>query len=337
MSRIHASVGGLNSAPYQSLELTAKGPLSVLVPSSGPLYSRVCNDRAKPKLLEWFRSVHELAVNRVKETFPRLKIVKVFLVMGQTLTKQYAATYQPEHGNCELRVQRHWTAPDSTSSGLNDPNTTSTTSVRTAIPPGELKLSTVNFKTRTPTFGYFVDEATAYDGFEIVTDRAMYSIFLEVYEIPSEKGYGLQTIFSKLGFGPKRHTAGITERQNIPPPNAKLTAPPQTGVQYGLRVLKEPTANSSNSPLIDIVFVHGLGGSSIGTWKHPKSGWVWPPELVREKHFRNLRISSFGYNANWENVLGTRNVLDIAGFATQLLDSLDAHYDKRGDVGNNKK
>jgi len=192
---------------------------------------------------------------------------------------------------------------------------------------------TPKFRT-SPTLGYFVDEATAYEGFEIVTDRAMYSIFLEVYEIPSEKRhYGLKTMISKLGCGPKPRTDGITE----PPPNTQLTAPPQTKVRYGLNVLKEPTAISSGSPIVDIVFVHGLGGTSLGTWKHPESGWVWPLELAMDKDFQNLRISTFGYNANWENVFGARNVLDIAGFSTQLLDSLDAHYDRRGDVRIKKK
>ena len=51
--------------------------------------------------------------------------------------------------------------------------------------------------------------------------------------------------------------------------------------------------------------------------------------LADESGLEHVRISSFGYDPKWS---GPHNVLDIAGFSGQLLDSLDLHYATKGDV-----
>ena len=45
-----------------------------------------------------------------------------------------------------------------------------------------------------------------------------------------------------------------------------------------------------------------------------------------------IRVFTFGYDANWENLWAARNSLGIHGFASQLLDCLRIHYQENGDV-----
>jgi hypothetical protein len=53
---------------------------------------------------------------------------------------------------------------------------------------------------------------------------------------------------------------------------------------------------------------------------------------LHENGLENIRILSFGYDANWGNIMAPKNALGIADFAIQLLDALDLHYTQRGDV-----
>jgi hypothetical protein len=86
------------------------------------------------------------------------------------------------------------------------------------------------------------------------------------------------------------------------------------------------------SAVITIVFVHGLGGSSTGTWTHSDTKSFWPTWLVEKKGFENVRVTTFGYDGSWSNIGAPRNVLSIASFANQLLDALDLHYIEYGNV-----
>lgn len=80
------------------------------------------------------------------------------------------------------------------------------------------------------------------------------------------------------------------------------------------------------------MFVHGLGGSATGTWTHPTSKGFWPTWLPEEKGLQNVRILTFGYDANWNPITGGRTVLDIPSFAGQLLDAMELHYHRNGEV-----
>jgi pimeloyl-ACP methyl ester carboxylesterase len=63
-----------------------------------------------------------------------------------------------------------------------------------------------------------------------------------------------------------------------------------------------PIANTDQSDRVaDVIFVHGLGGSSHKTWRHGEKGaadhFFWPEELAKE--LPQCRIWSFGYAAGF--------------------------------------
>ncbi|KAI1177574.1 hypothetical protein F4777DRAFT_541485 [Nemania sp. FL0916] len=84
----------------------------------------------------------------------------------------------------------------------------------------------------------------------------------------------------------------------------------------GLTTLYEP---QEATPAVDIIFVHGLNGGSRKTWSRtadPLHYWprAWLPEDV---DFRDTRIHSFGYNADWGE--RRQSILNIHDFAQSLL------------------
>ena len=87
----------------------------------------------------------------------------------------------------------------------------------------------------------------------------------------------------------------------------------------GLNVLYEPPAPRA----ADIIFVHGLGGSSISTWtKDGDASTFWPQTfLPTEPGFSRARIMSFGYMAFFLSMTTSRK-LSITDFARSLLASL---------------
>jgi hypothetical protein len=93
-------------------------------------------------------------------------------------------------------------------------------------------------------------------------------------------------------------------------------------------LLEPKTALSPDAKSVEIIFVHGLGGSSKGTWTHPRTKGFWPTWLHDEQGFEHVRISTFGYDANF-GILAAGNQLGIPDFATQLLDDIDLHYYRR--------
>lgn len=85
---------------------------------------------------------------------------------------------------------------------------------------------------------------------------------------------------------------------------------------FGLTTLYEPPA----STIVDLIFVHGLGGGSRSTWtKSDDPSLYWPQEwLPHDPGFRDVRIHSFGYNANWNK----ESTLNLHDFAKSLLGSI---------------
>jgi hypothetical protein len=104
-------------------------------------------------------------------------------------------------------------------------------------------------------------------------------------------------------------------------------APSSQEPLLGLHVLHEPRTQGNT---VNLIFVHGLGGSAKGTWTH-SSGMFWPSLLRDDNRFDNVRVSTFGYNADFKNI-ARKSALGIPDFAKQLLDSLDLFYDRHGDV-----
>ncbi len=84
----------------------------------------------------------------------------------------------------------------------------------------------------------------------------------------------------------------------------------------GLSVLYEPETD----PSLDIIFVHGLGGTSRATWCHNRDPeFFWPQKwLPSEPDIQTARILSFGYNANFA-APGPAPITGISDFAKDLL------------------
>ena len=106
---------------------------------------------------------------------------------------------------------------------------------------------------------------------------------------------------------------------------------------FGLHIWHEPRIMptgtlSSIAKTVELIFVHGLGGSARQTWTHEDTNRFWPSWLHEDDRFNNVRISTFGYDANFERILAPQNALGISDFAKQLLDSLDGHFSKYGEV-----
>lgn len=85
----------------------------------------------------------------------------------------------------------------------------------------------------------------------------------------------------------------------------------------GLRLL-----HYSPEPLIELVFVHGLRGGSLKTWRKgndPRNVWpqLWLP---LESGLQNANIHSFGYNSDWASTKSS--VLDIHDFGQSLLEEM---------------
>lgn len=97
----------------------------------------------------------------------------------------------------------------------------------------------------------------------------------------------------------------------------------------GLNLLRDVT-----EPVIDFIFVHGLGGGSRKTWsKSPNPYHFWPKEwLAQDPEFSCVRIHSFGYKADWNE--RKESVLDIHDFALSLLGEIEHNPDiRRSQVG----
>lgn len=92
----------------------------------------------------------------------------------------------------------------------------------------------------------------------------------------------------------------------------------------GLNLLHAPS-----KPLVDLIFVHGLGGGSRKTWSKTTDPYhYWPKEwLPRDPAFQNVRIYSFGYVADWSEM--KNSVLEINDFARSLLGEIKDNPEMR--------
>ncbi|KAI8952517.1 hypothetical protein F4801DRAFT_588976 [Xylaria longipes] len=97
----------------------------------------------------------------------------------------------------------------------------------------------------------------------------------------------------------------------------------------GLTVLYAP---ETDQRIADIVFIHGLGGTSLRTWcKNRELEYLWPKLwLPKEGDLSEARILTFGYNAQFS---GKRQqaALTINDFAADLLYSMKYGSDGGGE------
>lgn len=149
--------------------------------------------------------------------------------------------------------------------------------------------------------------------------------------LPGSSGDSFQT----KTWTKSRVSTGVSKTSEDPRPESTLrsvktvpsqvSAPSASGAvkrlapknPLGLSVIYSP----DGPPKADIVFIHGLGGSSHGTWlKNKDMNLFWPQTfLPLEQDVSLARILTFGYNA--ELVHGRPSV-SIFDFANDLLFSL---------------
>lgn len=80
--------------------------MSVLIPGQGPLSSRACMEREKARLIIWFAKVEIRAWEWVNAVFRDPRPDKIFLVIGQTLTPEFAIAHQQERAlDCEIMLE----------------------------------------------------------------------------------------------------------------------------------------------------------------------------------------------------------------------------------------
>ncbi|KAM5488007.1 hypothetical protein MaudMau93_004401 [Microsporum audouinii] len=93
------------------------------------------------------------------------------------------------------------------------------------------------------------------------------------------------------------------------------------GPYYGLKVLVPRPGSSGPEPMVDIIFVHGLNGDCIETWKHGDAGvpWIMDKSFLGDDLYKRARIMTFGYNANVFKNVTTSRVID---HANKLLEDL---------------
>ena len=103
----------------------------------------------------------------------------------------------------------------------------------------------------------------------------------------------------------------------------------------GLTVLHEPNV----PPSADVVFIHGLGGTSRHTWSRNRDLQLfWPLEwLPYETELATARIMTFGYNSHFSSLSHRQeNILNISDFAKDLLFSMKfatGEGERKPDIG----
>jgi hypothetical protein len=103
-------------------------------------------------------------------------------------------------------------------------------------------------------------------------------------------------------------------RLSISTQQTDIDAPADVVGSLGLTLLFQPS-----EPLIDFIFVHGLGGGSRKTWAFSKEPLhYWPQQwLPRDPSFRNVRIHTFGYASKWAEIKSS--ALNVHDFAKSLV------------------
>ena len=98
---------------------------------------------------------------------------------------------------------------------------------------------------------------------------------------------------------------------------------------FGLEILHDPAIRLATP--VQIIFVHGLGGSKRGTWTHSQTRGFWPAWLKEHPGLDKVRLATFGYNSAF-NPLEPNTNLSIPTFATQLLYDMTQLSDTHGSV-----
>lgn len=91
-----------------------------------------------------------------------------------------------------------------------------------------------------------------------------------------------------------------------------------------IQIVPEPRPESLSVAVLDIIFVHGLGGDRLETWQKTKDSF-WPMWLAEE--FRNCRVFMFGYDSNkFAGVLAGEGA-SIQDLASAMADQISSRED----------
>jgi len=119
-------------------------------------------------------------------------------------------------------------------------------------------------------------------------------------------------------------------------------SPPQAGgqLQHAVGSSKKGMANpmgltlitSPAIPIVDLIFIHGLGGSAFNSWswEHDPRNF-WPAWLSKEPHLSAARVHTFGYAAG---ISGFSNTMTIRDFAKDLLFKMKYNNQNGPPIGN---
>ncbi|KAK2765213.1 hypothetical protein FQN54_008912 [Arachnomyces sp. PD_36] len=93
--------------------------------------------------------------------------------------------------------------------------------------------------------------------------------------------------------------------------------------------------HQSAKPLVDLIFVHGLRGGSIKTWRRGDNKRnFWPQSwLPTTPGLENVNIHTFGYDSDWASLRSS--ILDVHDFGLGLLEEMRnaPHLRDSGEVG----
>ena len=129
-------------------------------------------------------------------------------------------------------------------------------------------------------------------------------------EVTSSTFEALSTELGRTHFGRSKSSPSTV------PGHSRARSADRASDPLGLTVIYEPEAE----PSADIIFVHGLGGTSRATWCYNREPeFFWPEKwLPLEPDIQTARILSFGYNAHFA-ALGPAPIAGISDFARDLL------------------
>ncbi|KAL8364278.1 hypothetical protein RB601_009831 [Gaeumannomyces tritici] len=128
----------------------------------------------------------------------------------------------------------------------------------------------------------------------------------------------------------RRTVSNTSDGQQRPPApsnvHAKLQTPPPSSSRQELQTedhIKDPLGLTTlHTPEgereVDIVFLHGLGGTSRQTWCHGQDIDKFWPQLWLPLDLPTARVLTFGYNANY-NATSEWTATGIGDFATDFL------------------
>lgn len=120
---------------------------------------------------------------------------------------------------------------------------------------------------------------------------------------------------------PVQQTTSSTEEDRTGSTEVQL-GPADLSDGIGLLVLFDNIRGDSataGAKGFDIVFVHGLRGTRCGTWS--KNNICWPRHLL-EKDLHDVRVVTWGYDANIANATRQASQDGIFGHAETLLGDL---------------